>query len=761
MAASASLKQNFEEPKSNVEFPAPTDPHRDAVVAEVGTAAMERYRRIRLVGKGSYGEVHLVQCLGERSKKQFVIKHLSLASASARERKAAEQEANLLSSLRHPNIVTYRESWEEGGCLHIVMGFCEGGDLYHRLRQQNGQLLPEPQIVQWFVQIAMALKYLHDNSILHRDLKTQNIFLTRGDVIKVGDLGIARVLDEPAAMANTLIGTPYYMSPELFQNQPYNYKSDVWALGCCAVEMATLRHAFNARDMNALVLKVVKGKIPTLPPQYSRELGELIVSMLSRSPDERPGLQHILKRQFIRKHISDFLHKMETEHKRGRGGAARKPREQAEKAPSQSQPSAKVSMETGDSCVPIATISNVELQLGTLGKGPWGDKEDKGGPPLDKQQGRRMESSPSSDSAIHPISDPNSKINPNRNSKPNPNPETRSNPVAKRNPTPTPKVANPLLPTATATPNPTRDPDLDPKPRPTPNTGQQPHSTRTEASGRCTSDPVTPPAATPPAATPPAATPPAATPPAAPSQGVPAPSHRSVARERRRQRKLQEEQQHVPLVAQHRPLVSLGSAPPGPPAPAAHPTTQPRVPATVRESGLGSDEDDDDEASASRGSVAGSKDSCGRPSSAGSCDVQDLMEAMTLTLKMEPRGAPPTTNGHTPLAASQNAMRGFHRKFHDTLVLKGKAPDPSTLLLTLSPESGARSGRVQQQLLCLRKELLPALHWETLEAAYAILDSEHQQQEKLIELLGEARFREFGEKIWRLKFFEEMMDIGP
>ncbi|XP_078732500.1 serine/threonine-protein kinase Nek4 isoform X2 [Lampetra fluviatilis] len=695
---------------------------------------MDRYRRIRLVGKGSYGEVYLVQCLEERSKKQFVIKHLSLASASARERKAAEQEANLLSSLRHPNIVTYRESWEEGGCLHIVMGFCEGGDLYHRLRQQNGQLLPEPQIVQWFVQIAMALKYLHDNSILHRDLKTQNIFLTRGDVIKVGDLGIARVLDEPAAMANTLIGTPYYMSPELFQNQPYNYKSDVWALGCCAVEMATLRHAFNARDMNALVLKVVKGKIPTLPPQYSRELGELIVSMLSRSPDERPGLQHILKRQFIRKHISDFLQKMEAEHKRGGRGAARKPRERAEKAPSQSQPSAKVSMETGDSCVPIATISNVELQLGTLGKGPWGDKEDKGGPPLDKQRGRRMGSSPSSESAIHPISDPNFKINPNRNPKPNPkpnpNPETSSNPVMKRNPTPTPEVANPLLPTVTATPNPTcdpdLDPDLDPKPRPTPNTGQRPHSTRTE----------------------------------------------SVARERRRQRKLQEEQQHVPLVVQHRPLVSLGpapSAPAAPAAPAAHPTTQPRVPAPVvsesqRESGLGSlisDEDDDDEASASRGSVARSKDSCGRPSSAGSCDVQDLMEAMTLTLKMEPRGAPPITNGHTPLAASQNAMRGFHRKFQDTLVLKGKAPDPSTFLLTLSPESGARSGRMQQQLLCLRKELLPALHWETLEAAYAILDSEHQQQEKLIELLGEARFREFGEKIWRLKFFEEMMDIGP
>lgn len=178
-----------------------------------------------------------------------------MTTSSKRERRAAEQEAQLLSQLRHPNIVTYKESWEGDDCqLYIVMGFCEGGDLYHRLKQQKGELLPERQVVEWFVQIAMALQvssasvyaffpsfihmkwqsisyfsyfvyqYLHERNILHRDLKTQNIFLTKTNIIKVGDLGIARVLENQNDMASTLIGTPYYMSPELFSNKPYNHK---------------------------------------------------------------------------------------------------------------------------------------------------------------------------------------------------------------------------------------------------------------------------------------------------------------------------------------------------------------------------------------------------------------------------------------------------------------------------------------------------------------------------------------------------------
>ncbi|XP_045153447.1 serine/threonine-protein kinase Nek4 [Echinops telfairi] len=187
------------------------------------------------------------------------------------------------------------------------MGFCEGGDLYRKLKEQRGQLLPESQVVEWFVQIAMALQYLHEKHILHRDLKTQNVFLTRTNIIKVGDLGIARVLEGHCDMASTLIGTPYYMSPELFSNKPYNYKSDVWALGCCVYEMATLKHAFNAKDMNSLVYRIIEGKLPPMPKDYSPELAELIRTMLSKRPEERPSVRSVLRQPYIKRQISLFL----------------------------------------------------------------------------------------------------------------------------------------------------------------------------------------------------------------------------------------------------------------------------------------------------------------------------------------------------------------------------------------------------------------------------------------------------------------------
>ncbi|NWY62029.1 NEK4 kinase, partial [Chionis minor] len=264
------------------------------------------YCFLRAVGKGSYGEVSLVR--HRQDSKQYVIKKLNLKNASSRERKAAEQEAQLLSQLKHPNIVTYRESWQgDDGLLYIVMGFCEGGDLYHKLKEQKGKLLPENQVVEWFVQIAMALQYLHEKHILHRDLKTQNVFLTRTNIIKVGDLGIARVLENQYDMASTLIGTPYYMSPELFSNKPYNYKSDVWALGCCVYEMATLKHAFNAKDMNSLVYRIIEGKLPPMPKDYSPQLVEIIRTMLSKKPEERPSVKSILRQPYIKHQISLFL----------------------------------------------------------------------------------------------------------------------------------------------------------------------------------------------------------------------------------------------------------------------------------------------------------------------------------------------------------------------------------------------------------------------------------------------------------------------
>lgn len=98
------------------------------------------------------------------------------------------------------------------------------GDLYKHINSQRGNLLPEDQILNWFVQLCLALKHVHDRKILHRDIKSQNVFLTKKGVVKLGDFGIARVLNSTVELARTCIGTPYYLSPEICENRPYNNK---------------------------------------------------------------------------------------------------------------------------------------------------------------------------------------------------------------------------------------------------------------------------------------------------------------------------------------------------------------------------------------------------------------------------------------------------------------------------------------------------------------------------------------------------------
>ncbi|XP_062932822.1 serine/threonine-protein kinase Nek1 isoform X3 [Cynocephalus volans] len=266
---------------------------------------MEKYVRLQKIGEGSFGKAILVK--STEDDRQYVIKEINISRMSSKEREESRREVAVLANMKHPNIVQYRESFEENGSLYIVMDYCEGGDLFKRINAQKGILFQEDQILDWFVQICLALKHVHDRKILHRDIKSQNIFLTKDGTVQLGDFGIARVLNSTVELARTCIGTPYYLSPEICENKPYNNKSDIWALGCVLYEMCTLKHAFEAGSMKNLVLKIISGSFPPVSLHYSYDLRSLFSQLFKRNPRERPSVNTLLEKGFIAKRIEKFL----------------------------------------------------------------------------------------------------------------------------------------------------------------------------------------------------------------------------------------------------------------------------------------------------------------------------------------------------------------------------------------------------------------------------------------------------------------------
>lgn len=266
----------------------------------------ERYKCIKLLGEGSFGKCYLVESYSDRS--LSVIKQIDIRSLTQQEKEETLREAKILKALDHPNIIRFKDAYtSKRGKLCIVMDYADGGDLQGKLKEQRGALFSENQILDWFVQICLAIKHVHDKRILHRDLKSQNIFMMRSGRIKLGDFGIARVLSSTKDNAKTMVGTPYYLSPEIIENKPYSFKSDIWALGVLLYEMCTLRPPFDASSLHFLALKIVRGVYPPLPAKYSSELKILVESMLSINPEKRPTIGNILKNPIIRSRISSYL----------------------------------------------------------------------------------------------------------------------------------------------------------------------------------------------------------------------------------------------------------------------------------------------------------------------------------------------------------------------------------------------------------------------------------------------------------------------
>ena len=241
-------------------------------------SSINGYDIIERIGVGSYGRVYKVL----KNKKYYVLKEIPLNSTSAAEKiNSVQNEADILSSLDNKYVVKFYTSFKKNQNIYIIMEYCDKGDLCKflskrkKLRKSRDNFLNENFVWKLFIQMSIGLYYIHSKKIIHRDIKTLNIFLTKNFDAKIGDLGVAKIL-ENTKHAMTFIGTPYYVSPEMCRNKPYNEKSDIWALGCILYELLTFNHPFTATNQAALFIKILNNKYNPFPHEPSMK--EIITS---------------------------------------------------------------------------------------------------------------------------------------------------------------------------------------------------------------------------------------------------------------------------------------------------------------------------------------------------------------------------------------------------------------------------------------------------------------------------------------------------
>ncbi|XP_010876728.1 serine/threonine-protein kinase Nek2 [Esox lucius] len=284
---------------------------------------VEDYEVLYTIGSGSYGKCQKIRRKSDG--KILVWKELDYGTMAESEKQMLVSEVNLLRELKHPNIVRYYDRIIDrtNTTLYIVMEHCEGGDLSSLITRciKERRYLEEEFIMRVMAQLTLALKECHRRSdggatVLHRDLKPANIFLDVKQNVKLGDFGLARILNHDTSFAKTFVGTPYYMSPEQMNRMSYNEKSDIWSLGCLLYELCALSPPFMAYNQKELAEKIREGRFRRIPYRYSEELNSLLSRMLHLKDYLRPSVESILQSSLLADVVADEQRRAQARNRR-------------------------------------------------------------------------------------------------------------------------------------------------------------------------------------------------------------------------------------------------------------------------------------------------------------------------------------------------------------------------------------------------------------------------------------------------------------
>ena len=258
------------------------------------------------LGKGSFGSVQIVKKINNN--KIYAMKRVKLNKLTEKHKINALNEIRLLYSLKHRNIIGYKESFYDNTSqtLNIIMEYANEGDILNKIKNnlKKKLLFSENTIWLWLIQLLEGINYLHENKIIHRDLKSANVFIGKNNILKIGDLNVSKLLKNEFALTKT--GTPYYAAPEIWKEIPYNNKCDIWSAGCIIYEICSLHPPFRGTNFAELCNNICNGFYHDIPNIYSNDLKNILKKMIVVNPLLRWDAKQLLNSDIIQKKIHDI-----------------------------------------------------------------------------------------------------------------------------------------------------------------------------------------------------------------------------------------------------------------------------------------------------------------------------------------------------------------------------------------------------------------------------------------------------------------------